>query len=61
VTEAEAAAEVAVPAAVTLPASVPAGDGPQAPAVPIWVMALLVASMIGVATVGVRRLGSHKG
>ncbi len=61
VPEAEAPATVSVPEAATVPESVPAGDGPQAPAVPMWVTALLIASMMGLATVAVRRMGLVKG
>ncbi len=59
--EAEAPVAVTVPEAATVPESVPAGEGPQAPAVPTWVMALLIATMVGAGTAGVLRLGSRKG
>jgi hypothetical protein len=61
VPEAEAPAEVAVPAAATVPESVPAGDGSQGPAVPVWITALLMASLLGVAVAGAMRLGGRRG
>lgn len=44
---APAPATVSVPAAAKLPAAVPAGDGSEAPAVPLWALALMVVGLLG--------------
>lgn len=36
-----------VPEAATLPAAVPAGDGSQAPGLPMWAFALIVIGALG--------------
>ncbi|MCX6434386.1 MAG: hypothetical protein NTX29_17015 [Actinobacteria bacterium] len=57
---APAAATVAVPAAATVPAAVPAGDGSQAPVLPMWALALLTAGILGTAVAGKRVLGARQ-
>ena len=54
------AATVAVPAAATVPAAVPAGDGSQAPGLPMWALALLAAGVLGTAAAGKRFLGARQ-
>lgn len=38
---------VSVPEAATVPTSVPAGEGPQAPSAPLWVLAAALIAMVG--------------
>jgi hypothetical protein len=54
------AATVAVPAAATLPAAVPAGDGSQAPGLPMWALAMIAVGVLGAGFAGKSILAAGK-
>lgn len=54
------AGTVVAPAAATVPTMVPAGDGPQAPTVPIWAFAMMVAGVLGTALASAKLVGARK-
>jgi hypothetical protein len=54
------AGTVGVPQSATVPAAVPAGDGSQAPALPMWALALVVAGALGAAAAGKQIVGARK-
>ena len=54
------AGSVGVPEAATIPAAVPAGDGSQAPGLPMWALALIVVGALGAAAAGKKLVGSQK-
>lgn len=56
---APAPAAVTVPAAATVPAAVPAGDGSQAPGLPMWALALMVIGALGAAIAGKQIIGAR--
>ena len=53
------AGTVGVPQSATVPAAVPAGDGSQAPGLPMWALALIVAGALGAAAAGKQILGAR--
>ena len=57
---APAPATVAVPAAATLPAAVPAGDGSQAPGMPMWALAMIAVGLLGAGFAGKSILAARK-
>ncbi|MCX6431799.1 MAG: hypothetical protein NTX29_03130 [Actinobacteria bacterium] len=57
---APAPATVAVPAAATLPAAVPAGDGSQAPGMPMWALAMIAVGVLGAGFAGKSILAARK-
>jgi hypothetical protein len=54
------AATVAVPAAATVPAAVPAGDGSQAPGLPMWALAMIAVGVLGAGFAGKSILAAGK-
>ena len=54
------AATVAAPEAATVPAAVPAGDGSQAPSVPMWALAMIAVGVLGAAGAGKQLVGARK-
>jgi hypothetical protein len=46
--------------AATIPAAVPAGDGSQAPTVPLWALAMLVAGALGVVVTSAKLVGARR-
>ncbi len=50
---------VTVPQAATVPAAVPAGDGSQAPGLPMWALALVAVGVLGAAAAGKQILGAR--
>jgi hypothetical protein len=54
------AGTVDAPAAATVPTGVPAGDGSQTPAVPMWALAMMVAGVLGAGLAAVRLVGARK-
>ena len=57
---APAPATVAVPAAATLPAAVPAGNGSQAPGLPMWALAMIAVGVLGAGFAGKSILAAGK-
>ncbi len=54
------AATVAAPEAATVPAAVPAGDGSQAPSVPMWALVMIAVGVLGAAGAGKQLVGARK-
>ncbi len=51
--------QVNIPAKATVPAAVPAGDGSQAPGLPMWALALIAVGALGAAAAGKQILGAR--
>jgi len=49
-----------VPEAATVPTAVPAGDGSQAPVLPIWALALVAMGVVGAGAAGKRAMAARK-
>lgn len=54
------AATVAAPAAATVPAVIPAGDGSQAPTVPMWALAMIIVGVLGAALTSAKLVGARR-
>ena len=54
------AATVAAPEAATVPAAVSAGDGSQAPSVPMWALVMIAVGVLGAAGAGKQLVGARK-
>lgn len=53
-------AAAGVPTSATVPSAVPAGDGSQAPALPMWALALIAVGVVGAAAAGKQMVGAKK-